>query len=32
VPPEEILALECLRRGLRADTLRYALLDGAGTG
>lgn len=30
VPPEEILALECLRRGLRADTLRYALLDGAG--
>ncbi len=29
VPPEEILALECLRRGLRADTLRYALLDAA---
>lgn len=25
VPPEEILALEALRRGLRADTLRYVL-------
>ncbi len=30
VPPEEILALECLRRGLRADTLRFALPDEAG--
>ncbi len=29
VPPAEILALECLRRGLRADTLRYALLEAA---
>jgi len=28
VPPEEILALECLRRGLRADTLRWVLPDG----
>lgn len=25
VPPQEILALEALRRGLRADTLRFAL-------
>jgi phosphosulfolactate synthase len=25
VPPEEILALEALRRGLRADTLRFVL-------
>ncbi len=25
VPPQEILALEALRRGLRADTLRYVL-------
>ncbi|EQD76596.1 phosphosulfolactate synthase, partial [mine drainage metagenome] len=31
VPPQEILALEALRRGLRADTLRYAL-QGSDTG
>ncbi len=29
VPPEEILALEALRRGLRADTLRYVLPERA---
>ena len=31
VPPQEILALECLRRGLRADTLRFALLERTGS-
>jgi len=29
VPPQEILALECLRRGLRADTLRLAMASAA---
>jgi phosphosulfolactate synthase len=30
IPPDEVIALETLRLGLRADTLKEILLDGTG--